>query len=185
MNNPYAPPASDVNERKPSNHSASKLLVDCDWLVVRTGAILPERCVICNADTSDSGKRYEKKLSYVSPFIYILLLVNILILLIVYLVIRKPVSISYSICDYHRMKKHKFGWLSLGAAALAVTAFFCGGIYDFAFLFLIGFILVVTALIYLVLAINGLRPRKHDNGEFWIKGCGPAFLDSIRNMKSR
>lgn len=172
--NPYEAPSAD---RKPERVGSYCRIGDA--IVVTDGARLPERCVFCNAevDGPTAGKRITKKLYYVSPLVFLLILCNLVILAIVYFVTRKPVTISWSICAQHAARKRVYGFGCIGALIVFVMSLV---MVDRGPLFGIGALVSIIAfLVLLVMANRNIIPRKKEGNDFWIKGFGRDFLASI------
>ena len=61
---------------------------------------LPDCCAKCGA--SASGRPLKRTAWYCTPWVYLLLLINLLVVLIVYLVLRKRVNLEIPLCEDHR-----------------------------------------------------------------------------------
>jgi len=95
--NPYSAPAVEVTSLDaPSGDT------DLQILGLRAFGATPVHfpascCVRCGSD-EPGGKRVKKKLAWCSPWVALLLLINVLVLLIVYLFVRKVVNVEYYLC---------------------------------------------------------------------------------------
>src|SRR5436309_2493776 len=66
-------------------------------LVMSQGARLPDRCVKCNAPAN--GQRLTRKLYWHSPYLYLLILLNLLIYALVAIFVRKKARVEIGLCD--------------------------------------------------------------------------------------
>jgi len=92
--NLYAPPKASVAEQRQSDCTR-----DGRWVVVGTGSDLPPRCILCNEPAQLPAKTI--KIYWHSPWIYVLILLNILLYAIVGLIARRSASVSPGLCAVH------------------------------------------------------------------------------------
>ncbi|MDA8745529.1 hypothetical protein N9N28_12930, partial [Rubripirellula amarantea] len=106
--NPFKSPQATENPYLADSleRDAPALQIDGDCLVVRSGTVLPHRCVKTNVPTTLSDER-TKKLYWASPWIALLILLNLIILLIVYFVVRKSCDLTFSESPSSRGKRRK------------------------------------------------------------------------------
>jgi peptidoglycan/LPS O-acetylase OafA/YrhL len=179
--NPFAAPLAPSSAVAATG--TSDYDVDGRFLVVGPSVVLPHRCVRCNADEGEDGKRVRKKIYYAPPLIFLLILANLLILLIVYMVVRKPVDIAYSLCAQHRRRKRRQVMLMLVSLVASITCFVGGG-FGYQELFAPALVAIIAFLVFAVLASRGLNVRKRAGSRFWIAGMGPEFLASLSGESS-
>lgn len=139
--------------------------------------ILPHACVKCGdvLHEEDSSIRLKKDLDWVHPAIYFLL-IQVLIFLIVYFVTRRRCRVEYSLCRDCIGKQRMndvYTWASLavflGMIALAITL-------ENAWL-TVGVIVAFAMILTFAIRANGpLSVKAYKNGEFQLRGAGPAFL---------
>ena len=179
-NNPYAAPA-DV-----------QTIVDVDggvmffrdgrFLVVRDGAVLPETCVVTNEPAESGSWRKRVKIAWTPPWVYLLILVNIIVLLIVSMIVQKKARITYSLGRRSRRKIVLRRWVASLLLMLSVALFFFGAMADTDEMVGIGitagFASLIASLVFFVIA-NPLKVVKFKNDWFRIKGCSPDFLDTL------
>ena len=117
--NPYAPSRASLGARSAVAEVSSEVSVWRDGKVVVTlpDASLPPRCVKCNAPADQPTK--ERTLYWVHPAVYLLIFGGGLILLIVYMVVRKKADVNPGLCDAHKKRR-------LGALAYGWLGFFGG-----------------------------------------------------------
>lgn len=113
--NPYAPPKAEVGIVKHGD-----CVRDGKLVVIPAGSDLPSRCIVCNAPVTASIK--EIKLYWHSPWLYLLILLNILIFIIVGFVVRKSVKVSPGLCSTHstERKRRILMFSAAGGAAFTV-----------------------------------------------------------------
>lgn len=169
----------------PNPHTeSSEYYISGDTLICnRPTLILPNRCIKTNAE-GPNLKRVDKTLYYMHPAWYLTLLINLLVLIIVYLVCRKPCSIQYSI-DKSTANKHAL------LSGLSVLLFFAG-LFGFISGFvmtetqgLVGIAVLVVSFVVLIasLVFNSknmpVRITKYSNGQFHFKGFSKEYLSSL------
>lgn len=174
--NPYAPPMSDLSQGQHAGfHGFGVWQQDGCAVLYCTGAMLPNRCVVCNAP----GKhRVHKTFFWHEPWLYVLILAGVLIYAIVATFFRKSAGVEYWLCDEHRSKRTRgllIAWLGfvaglvimfIGAGATSgATALF--GVAVMIALPIVGGIMARTA-----------RPTRITDSEVWLK-VGEPFVASL------
>ncbi|MCM8531862.1 MAG: hypothetical protein NE330_11925 [Lentisphaeraceae bacterium] len=181
--NPYAAPKSSV--KSPSG-LAGGVYVEGDLLVCPPNAILPKRCVKTNTDlegkNSSHGKRFKKAMYFCPPWVLLTFLIAGLLTLILYMVLRKKLDISYSL-SYEALSKYtgkrNILLVLIGACVIGLFTITGEGI-------IVGLVFaIIFLLILLTFTANHLSIKKFDNGKFYIKGCHQDFLDYITERNER
>lgn len=179
--NPFQAPLTDAQDFATSVllGGRQQAYVDGDCLVVRSGAVLPNRCVRTNQPTSFMEER-RQTLYWAPSWIAILILLNLLILAIVYFVVRKACDITYSESQELRSARRTRVLIT----SLVCVALFVGMIagigYESAGVMIVTiFGLLVGLITLLVVARGPIRPVKHKNGEFWLRGFSREYLDQL------
>ena len=149
---------------------------DGSKLVMSRDAELPPRCVKCNVPTHF---RLKRRLSWHHPLLYILLFVALLIYLIVAMVVRKNATVEIGLCDEHLKKRRRdlriaIGLLVAGLAGLALAIGFSDGTY-----LLLGFLGLIAALIYGIVAVRIVAPSKIDDQFVWLTGVNKTYLSEL------
>lgn len=146
-------------------------------LVFSQNAVLPDRCVKCNAFVD--GERLTKRLSWHHPAIYLLIFTGLLIYLIVALILSKRATVALGICEEHRRKRRYgmlIGWmLFLGGIMGAIL----GIAYDYIGIMTIGFLLIPVGLVWLILAARFVNVKKIDDRFVWLKGVNREYLATL------
>jgi len=180
--NPYAPPESDLE----TLIDPEKVWRNDKLIVMRKGADMPGRCILCN-EAVETGK--PRRILYLNIWIQVVLLVLFLIfnvlallpILIVSLIFRKSAKVRIPVCDKHRRKRL---WITLATFTLLATSIVLGVMAARTPMYQ-GPIFWIAALIFIgafVLAIvrgQLLRAKKIDKEIVILKGAKPPFLDSL------
>ena len=150
--NPYAPP------RQPSNlpDPRPQVCVDGRYLVVRDGAFLPARCVFTNEDVTRRDRR-TRRFNFAPSFRVA--------------IGRHRCRISYCMSRKQRLTLYRNRTLVFIVAASLGWLFFSPRLLAF----------LSAALITATTFRNQLSVKKAKDGQFWIDGCGDAFLAACRN----
>jgi hypothetical protein len=145
------------------------------------GARLPLRCVKTNGPVPAGGLKM-RTLWWCPPLVFLSILLNILILLILYFVFRKPVKLEIPLSDAGRGIVRKHAFIGAGVALLGIVLLCVGIAYSstaLAGLIVLGGVMVLFGLIWASLKANALRVTNLKNGEVWLAGAGEAFLASL------
>lgn len=147
------------------------------YAFVPKGRDLPPRCIICNAEAATPIK--QKTMYWHSPWLYFLILLNILIYAFIAIFVRKKTKVSPGYCKAHRSARRKKIYSFLGGSLL----FVCGGMFLVAnqepagaLAFVVAFLLLIPAIII----SNRFRPVSIDNSGAKFAGCQEPFLDSLK-----
>lgn len=152
-------------------------------LIVPREVSLPDLCVKCNAPAA--GWRLRKTLSWHSPWVALLILVNLIVYLVVALVLQKRAKVEMGLCPVHRAKRRNailIVWLLVMAGfGMIVGAIMWGtearyGDYRPLWLGLAGGLVLIFDLVYGTLFARTLTPKRIDDRFAWLKGCGEDFL---------
>jgi hypothetical protein len=174
--NPYAAPESM------SVYPAERFYVDGSFIMCGKTVALPAICVI-TGETEDVVLM-KKTVTWVPKWIYITLLAGVLILLIVYLILRKECKTSYYLSRRLRNRKRWmiFGGLIgfFGGFALMIVG---GDSQVPEILVPLGLLSLIGSLVLLVLGQPPVKAERHENGQkFWLKGFKQPFFDQLRAM---
>lgn len=195
--NPYAPPAtSEVLFPNPRWYRR-----DGKFVVVRTGAVLPARCVKTNEKIGERDWFGEKQLVWIwwwaqfaSPVVVVMALfvitlnsanvevmlyaigVPVVLIAGVLLVVgRKTLKVTYGLARRIRRRQSVIH----GAVAICAVAAYALGFGDSDVLSLEPQYLLIAGVIIASIPRHFLRAARYRDGEFWLKGCSPEFLDSL------
>jgi len=154
------------------------------WLLVSTGAVLPDRCPKCNEPLA---VRKRVKLWWYPPWVHLLALsicVMGILGLLVYAVTAslacQRLKIETGLCVRHRNRRRVH--LLIGTGITLAGA--CVGILAIAswrdlYTGLAGLGAMIVGLLYLNFAMPFLRVKKIERSIAYVTGCSPAFLASL------
>ena len=101
IDNPYAPPKTERLEAERRLDSPDQAWRDRKLLVVRKkGAVLPDRCLKCNAPAE--GYLFTRDISWIKPIWVILVLLSPLLFILAYFFVRWTGKVSVGLCPRHR-----------------------------------------------------------------------------------
>lgn len=179
--NPYATPVAVGMPPLPQSVS-SYYFRDGDLLVIRDGAVLPSRCVHTNQDVGPEDWTKRTRMTWTPPWVFVLILVNILVLLIVAMCVNKKAWLTYSLSRQARGRLIKRRSIAFLVFVAGVAASIGSGVYiegDLA-VWLAVLCAVISLVALFVLALtSAISVKKHTDGWFSIKGCSPEFLNSL------
>lgn len=175
--NPYAPSRASLAGAAVALAEAGASWRDGAVLVLSREASLPSRCVRCNEPSAEPTK--SRKVYWHSPWLYLLILLNILIYALVAVIVRKKAVVAPGLCSAHK-KRRRIGIAIAWALLLAGFALVIhGAVNGRAAGTFAGIVLILIALLVSVSAVRILRPNRIDAKYIRLKGCGSAFLDSM------
>lgn len=185
--NPYAVPesASGLNPYvSAAPMPADQFYVDGDLIMCGTPVELPAICVV-TGETEDLVL-IQKTVAWAPKWIYLTLLAGLLILLIVYLIIRKQCKVRYYMSRRLRDRNRWMVFSGFLCWGLLFLSMFAADNYDLPEVFVpLGLILFVTSLVLFLLAQLPVTVARQEKGvRFWLKGFKPAFFDQLRVMYS-
>ena len=154
-----------------------------DTLIVRTkGAVLPARCVKCNAPVE---QWLHRKFAWHHPAIYLTILAGLFFYVVFAILLRKTADLYVPLCGVHRSKLRGTilrTWLIVIAAMAAWALAAVWDIHEVGMkwlFFLIGLLTLLGGLIYGLQRWRLLKPTKIDNHFAWLKGASPEFLAEL------
>ena len=171
--NRYAPPKAIVEDRA----SEADMWREGKILVLRKGGAFPHRCIKCNAPSVEPKRRY--RLSWHSPWLYVLILLALLLYAIVAAIVRKTAVVEVGLCARHQKRVlwgRIVGWGGLVVELLLVWAAIATQEPGY------GLAALALALPWMIggLTISRLLlPQRIDDKFARLKGCGPDFLASL------
>ena len=176
--NPYAPPKTTTVAELP----AGGCMADDRYLYITAGAVLPERCAVTNRELEEGDRIYTRKFAYTPPWVFLLILLNLIVMLIVALIVQKKVSATYWLSAGIRAQYRQRTWTAIALILASIATFFgCAQVNDpglVSGLIFLGVIFILVGLIALVMA-NPLKVTGYKHGIMRIKGCSPDFLAAL------
>ncbi len=149
---------------------------DGDTIVAHSGATLPYCCVKCGGAAVGPSKM--KKFWWHHPGLFALAFSPV-IYAIVALCIRKQGSASFALCAAHRRSKRNGVLGACTLMGLSLIPFGVAIVDDWSVGAAVGLLLLVSGLIWLVIATKTLRPRKIEGQFLYLKGAGETFLMNL------
>jgi len=150
-------------------------------LVMSRQANLPARCIKCNIP--EKQFRLKRKLTYIHPAWYVLILLNFVIFIIVALFVQRSATVYLPLCPEHRKRRWMWvgiTWLTfLSAVALAVA----GVAYESLVWALVGLGLLLISLAFLVIAVPTVTSKYITSDFLWVRGSGPKYLSQLPTLK--
>jgi hypothetical protein len=134
---------------------------------------LSEECVTCGGDAS-GGRRFDTKRYYYPPWVWVGLLEPVvpLPLLILCLIGRKTLEISFSVCPACDRAQHRLRWIAAGLWGLTGASILVSVGLEDAWVLLSSAVLFAAAVTGSFLAAAPLRIARHLDGVFTVKGFG-------------
>jgi hypothetical protein len=175
--NPYAPPIAAAAGPGMSNSRGWRL--EGDVLVVDKGATLPNRCLYDGSPVS--GAPAQKTLTWVPPWVSILV-ISPIIFLIVYLIVKKSGPLAYYLSDEAKRRRTSGVLLIVGSMVVLFVGMFAAGAADEPVLMLLGFVAFFALLIFGVIRTRIFTLKRIDESSIHIKLREPAvraFASSI------
>lgn len=170
--NPFAPPKASLSPASPEG-----IWRDGRILVLTPGSALPPRCIKCNAPALQPQK--PRKVYWHQPWIYLLILLNVLIYLIVALIVRKQAVVAPGLCPNHR-RRH---WIGIAVGWSSLPLFFAmviaSAATDECLWGILGLVAFLAALVTGIILSRIVLADRIDADFVRLKGCGNAFLDSF------
>lgn len=184
--NPYAAPQSDEAVQAFAPEAGGGVWREGKILVMHKRAVLPDRCVKCNAPAH--GGRLKRSLSWHHPAVYLLVAIHIFIYIIVALIVRHTAKIEIGICERHRQKR----WNAIATSwllVLAGVALFILGLvvsdrpgptpWYVPTLIIAGGVAFLAGLIYAAVVVPPVSAQKINKEYVWLKKVNPEYLAQL------
>ncbi len=141
------------------------------------GAVLPPRCVKCNA--AEGVVMKAKKFTWYPRWTLFLLLINLLVFAIVAVCLQKKATVTFGLCAKHRRRRAIALAVCLGLLAGAIGGFILAGVYSNGYLALAGVVMLIACIVDAAVAVSALQCTLVRDGAAWLKGAGADFLSSL------
>jgi GYF domain 2/Protein of unknown function (DUF3039) len=146
-------------------------------LVTRSETIFPDRCVRCNAPAGSF--RLKRTLYWVYPAYLLTIFLSPLILIIVYMIVRKKAVVHIGLCEAHRVQRTAGLAIGWGSFAVAVFLWCCAGVFGSGWWVVSGlFVVLMGGLAGSVMA-RTVAVTKIDKGYVWVSGVHRDFLAQL------
>lgn len=139
---------------------------------------LPRRCFKTNDPVPDVEFK-TRTLYWCTPWVFLAILLNLLIALILYLVLRKKVRLAVPLSDAGRTVLNKHRWIAIGIAVASLALIVAGIAMQAYALIPLGIVGVIIAMAYGGYKGSLVRVTKLQDGYAWLAGASPAYLASL------
>lgn len=174
--NPYAAPKASVQD-----FGTGEIWRKGKLLVMQHGAQLPHRCVKCNAPAVEPVRA--RKIYWHQPWVFALLLVNLILYAIVALATRKQATIHPGLCPSHHSRRRRGIALGWTGAGLGILLAILGGVVSNGWLAVAGLLVFLGCLIAGVILAQFVAPTRIDKDFITLRGCGEAFLAGFPDFR--
>ena len=154
---------------------------DSDTLVMTKDALLPDRCVKCNAPAH--GFRLKRSLSWHPPALIVLIFVALLIYLVVALVVSKRATVHIGLCAEHVQRRRHLlivGWVMLAFGLITPVIAF---VNEYVAIGLLGMVWMVVSVVWLVVVLRVVKVKRIDDRYVWLKGIDPGYLAQFPSLQ--
>ena len=174
MTNPYSAPTI-----QPDSTATGDGMVRClgDLLLIPKGTKLPGICLFTGKE--DGGVFETKKLSWAPPWVFIFILFNLLILLVIYLIVRKQGELTWYTDASILARRRSVGWTWGTTAMAGVVAAVVGFASELPVVGVCSVLVILVALILLLVKSPKLKIAKIDKTDIHLKGVSPEIRDRI------
>jgi hypothetical protein len=178
--NPYAPSRASLKGAQPNEQLRGSVTAwrDNRDMVMLPDAAIPRRCVKCNEAADEPTKT--RKVFWHSPWLYLLLLFNVIIFAIVARVVRKQATVAAGLCAAHKKRRRTMitvAWI--GALAGIVLVYLGMASPAGAWGAFVGMLFILGSIIFGMITGRVVVAKRIDKDYVRLKGCGEAYLDSL------
>ncbi|MFB9244883.1 hypothetical protein IV454_09170 [Massilia antarctica] len=172
--NPYTAPKASFKDGVVTN----RCWRDGKLLVASRREVLPPRCVKCNKPAVMDKPR---SFSWHHPGWYVL--IPVLVYIMASMFVRKRATLVIGLCEEHRRKRRNVSLAAYGLFGLGIVALFKAVNHVDPRLGWLASLLMGGAMLLAIAGQHTLRVASITQHEIRLKGCGPAFLDSLPNAQ--
>jgi hypothetical protein len=153
---------------------------DNSILVMTKDALLPGRCVKCNAYTEE---RLRRKLSWHHPALFLLILFSILVFAIVAMVVRKTATVDVGFCPEHRAARKKHTVITWALGLMSIACLGLAALFEDATFVLGAIAFLFATAIYGIITLRVVVPTKIDDQFVWLKGVNAEYLQEFPDWR--
>lgn len=164
---PYFPPPS---------HGMNTVWRNNSVLVMTKQALLPNRCIKCNAPADEQLKR---KLTWHHPALYLLALASLLIYVVVAMVVRKTATVNVGLCEDHSSARRRNIAITWALGLASIAGFVVAAMLEDGTFALLGVFLLLATAIYGIATLRVVVPTKIDDYCVWLKGVDANYLQQF------
>jgi hypothetical protein len=160
----------------PPTHGLNTVWRNNSVLVMTKEALLPNRCIKCNAPAEEQLKR---RLTWHHPALYLLALASILIYVVVAMVVRKTATVNVGLCEQHSAVRKRNILITLALGFASIASFVAAISFQDSNLAALGGLLLLVTAIYSIVTLRVVVPTKIDNYFVWLKGVDANYLQQF------
>jgi len=166
----------------PPMHNLNTIWRNDSTLVMTKEALLPNRCIKCNAPADEQLKR---KLTWHHPALYLLVFVSVLIYAIVAMIVRKTATVNIGLCEDHLSSRRRNLLITWGLGFGSVASFVGAALLEDGTLLLLGITLLLGCAIYGIVTLRVVVPSKIDDYFVWLKGIDGNYLQQFPEWRGQ
>ncbi|HUQ76018.1 MAG TPA: hypothetical protein VM183_14940, partial [Burkholderiales bacterium] len=169
------------------------------------GGALPDRCVVCNEQSS--GKRVARTLywspalwrnlsaatpfllaiagiAFSLPLLVLLFWPAVIVIAIAHTIVRKKLKLELAACQRHHRQRNVLGGLSLAAMAGMVAVFlnWAPTMATVVGLLAAVGVLVALAVVQSYVGVHAVKLKKLDSQHAWLSGTGKTFREALPEL---
>ena len=163
-------------------HNLNTIWRNDSTLVMTKEALLPNRCIKCNAPADEQLKR---KLTWHHPALYLLVFVSVLIYAIVAMIVRKTATVNIGLCEDHLSSRRRNLLITWGLGFGSVASFVGAALLEDGTLLLLGITLLLGCAIYGIVTLRVVVPSKIDDYFVWLKGIDGNYLQQFPEWRGQ
>jgi len=160
----------------PPTHGINTIWRKDSLLVMTKEALLPHRCIKCNAPADEQLKR---KLTWHHPALYLLALASLLIYVVVAMVVRKTATVNVGLCEDHAAARRRNLAITWTLGLLCIGGFAAAIMFEDGTFALLGIFLLLATAIYGIVTLRVVVPTKIDDYFVWMKGINGNYLQEF------
>lgn len=160
----------------PPLHNVTTIWRKKSQLVMTKQAVLPYRCVKCNARADTLLKR---NLRWHHPALYLVALVGALFYVILAMVISKSATVNVGLCKDHASARKRDLVITWALVLLSFACFYLAAVAEDVNLLLVGVVMLLGSAIYGVVKTRVVAPQKIDDHFVWLSGVNGNYLDEF------
>lgn len=160
----------------PPTHGMNTVWRNNSQLVMTKQALLPNRCIKCNAPADEKLKR---KLTWHHPALYLLILASLLIYAVVAMVVRKTATVDVGLCEEHSSARRRNILITWALGFACVASFVAAVLFEDGYLAVLGGFLLLSMAIYGIATLRVVTPTKIDDYCVWLKGIDSNYLQQF------
>jgi hypothetical protein len=166
----------------PPTHNMPIIWRSNSALVMSKRALLPQRCVKCNAPTRQTLKR---NLRWHHPAIYVSILGSLLLYLILKMVLSKSATVHVGLCETHLAARKRDIIISWFLVLMSFASFYFASVIEDMNLVFVGAILFLGGVIYGIVRTKIVAPKKIDDHYVWLIGVNDTYLQQFPPLMSQ